>query len=154
MKDILVLQKARIQSRYLFTRVKFSDINTCTPVRKLIFAKTHKTGSTTLQNLMFRYGTKNNLTFVLPNSKWWFFNHYRSFKASDAEDFNNANTNSTSKDIFAIHSVWNYNEIRKIIPNAPAVTILRDPIDVFESAYSYFGNNPTVGCFYTLFQIS
>ena len=113
----------------------------------MIFAKTHKTGSTTLQNLMFRYGTQNNLTFVLPKSKWWFFSHYKSFKATEAEGFmgmNNNKTNPESNNLFAIHSVWNYKEVRKILPDAPTVTILRDPIDVFESAYSYFGNTPTV----------
>ena len=114
---------------------------------KLIFAKTHKTGSTTLQNIMFRYGTQNNLTFVLPKTKWWFFDHYRPFKASDAEGFepsNGTKTYSETKDIFAIHSMWNHKGVRKMIPNGPVVTILRDPIEVFESAYSYFGNEPKV----------
>ena len=68
---------------------------------------------------MFRYGTQNNLTFVLPNSKWWFFNHYRLFKASDAEGFNNTNIISEAKDIFAIHSVWNHNEFVEANKNLP-----------------------------------
>ena len=96
---------------------------------------------------MFRYGTQNNLTFVLPKSKWWFFSHYKSFKATEAEGFmgvNNSKSVQENNNLFAIHSVWNYNEVRKILPDAPVVTILRDPIDVFESAYSYFGNTPTV----------
>ena len=116
-------------------------------MRNFIFAKTHKTGSTTIQNIIFRYGTKNNLTFVLPKSKWWFFSHYNSFKASEAEDYKEhgfIKNVTLKKNLFAIHSVWNHKEIRKILPTGPAVTILRDPISVFESAYSYFGNTPKV----------
>ena len=109
----------------------------CEPINKLVFAKTHKTGSTTVQNLIFRYGMKNSLTFVLPKTSYWFFSHYNSFKATAAKK-------SKENDLFAIHSVWNNFEVRKLIPKSPAVTILRDPIAVFESAYSYFGNTPKV----------
>ena len=116
----------------------------CNPINKLIFAKTHKTGSTTVQNVIFRYGMKNNLTFVLPKSIWWFFSHYKSFKASEAIGYNSSIPVTLNDDLFAIHSVWNNFEIRKLLPNGPAVTILRDPISVFESAYSYFGNTPMV----------
>ena len=122
----------------------YSGSDTCNPIRKLIFAKTHKTGSTTVQNIIFRYGMENRLKFVLPKSVWWFFSHYRSFKASEAIGYNSSLPSPLNDDVFAIHSVWNHFEIRKIIPKAAAVTILRDPISVFESAYSYFGNTPTV----------
>ena len=120
--------------------------NTCEPIHKLIFAKTHKTGSTTVQNIIFRYGMKNNLTFVFPKTVWWFFDHYSSFKAVRAIGYNNSSTKEDvgKNDLFAIHSVWNYKEVRKVIPQSPTVTILRDPSAVFESAYSYFGNTPKV----------
>ena len=59
--------------------------NSCTPTRKLIFAKTHKTGSTTLQNIIFRFGEKNHLMFVLPKSKSHFFNLKAHFTVQMAE---------------------------------------------------------------------
>ena len=37
------------------------------PVRDVYFIKVHKTGSTTLQNILYRYGFNNNLTFALFN---------------------------------------------------------------------------------------
>ena len=62
-----------------------ADLN-CAAARKIVYLKTHKVGegnskhfssfilyfrwqcaSSTLQNIMFRFGEKNNLTFVLPN---------------------------------------------------------------------------------------
>jgi len=42
--------------------------STCTPKSNIFFLKTHKTGSSTVQNLLLRYGDKNNLTFALPRS--------------------------------------------------------------------------------------
>ena len=57
----------------------------CTPSKKLIFAKTHKTGSTTLQNIIFRFGENNRLMFVLPKSKSHFFNLKAHFTVQMAE---------------------------------------------------------------------
>ena len=116
-------------------------------MRKLIFAKTHKTGSTTIQNMIFRHGTQNNLFFVLPQNGAHTFSQDQSFNASDAEGYKvdeDIENLTLEKNLFAIHSVWNYKEIRKILPTGPAVTILRDPITVFESAYSYYENTPKV----------
>ena len=37
------------------------------------------------------------------------------------------------------YSVWNYNEVRKLLPSATFVTLLRDPVDCWESNYVYMG---------------
>ena len=57
----------------------------CNPVKQLIFAKTHKTGSTTLQNIIFRFGERHRLMFVLPKSGAHFFNLRAHFVTSMAE---------------------------------------------------------------------
>ena len=36
-------------------------------------------------------------------------------------------------------SVWSYNELNKIIPNAVHVTLLRNPVTCYESNYVYMG---------------
>ena len=59
----------------------------CRMVKQLIFAKTHKTGSTTLQNIIFRFGEKNKLTFVLPKSGKHFFYPDKLFGKSMAEPY-------------------------------------------------------------------
>ncbi|KAG9330636.1 hypothetical protein JZ751_023536, partial [Albula glossodonta] len=38
----------------------------CSPKRHVMFLKTHKTGSTTVQNVMLRYIDKANLTLAVP----------------------------------------------------------------------------------------
>ena len=42
----------------------------CKPEQRLAFAKTHKTGGSTLQNVFLRYGYKNGLKFALPKRNW------------------------------------------------------------------------------------
>ena len=39
---------------------------------QVAFAKTHKTGSSTLQNIFFRFGVEHNLTFALHPYNWMF----------------------------------------------------------------------------------
>ena len=35
--------------------------------------------------------------------------------------------------------MWNYSEVRKLLPSATFVTLLRDPVDCWESNYVYMG---------------
>lgn len=37
-------------------------------VTKIVFLKTHKTASSTVQNILFRFGEKMNLNFALPSN--------------------------------------------------------------------------------------
>ena len=46
--------------------------------------------------------------------------------------------------LFALHTKWNHTEVEKVLgEGAIYITIIRDPVDQFESSYSYFhfGNN-------------
>ena len=55
-------------------------------------------------------------------------------------------------DMFVFHSQWRYKEVQKVMPtSAVTITVLRDPVDTFESGYSYFGRAPKV--LITSFQI-
>ena len=48
-------------------------------------------------------------------------------------------------DMFLFHSQWRYQEVQKVMQtSAVTITILRDPVDTFESGYSYFGRAPKV----------
>ena len=49
-----------------------------------------------------------------------------------------SNHNSTCIPIFP-SSKWNYMEVRRMLPNATFITILRDPVDCFESNFVYMG---------------
>ena len=36
-------------------------------------------------------------------------------------------------------SVWNYPEVKKVLPEALYITLLRDPVNCYESNYVYMG---------------
>ena len=56
--------------------------STCTAVENIIFIKTHKTASSTVQNILFRYGSTHDLTFALPANNGNRFSYPAFFKAS------------------------------------------------------------------------
>ena len=45
----------------------FNEYTNCTRVKKIAFLKTHKCASSTVQNILMRFGVKYNLNFVLPS---------------------------------------------------------------------------------------
>jgi len=55
-------------------------VDSCVRVKDIIFVKTHKTASSTFQNILFRFGTKHNLTFGLPSNNGNRFNYPAFFK--------------------------------------------------------------------------
>ena len=56
------------------------DENHCPFRKQVIFAKTHKTGSSTVQNILFRFGQKHNLSFAFPQKNTWMFNLSKPFQ--------------------------------------------------------------------------
>ena len=66
-------------------KILYGENHQCREKRKMIFAKTHKTGSTTLQNILFRFGQEHNLIFVLPKSGTHYFNLKSHFRKSMAD---------------------------------------------------------------------
>jgi len=109
----------------------------CKPLQKLAFAKTHKTGGSTLQNIFMRYGWARGLTFAIPVKNWMYsFNEFFTAKQVTNYTWNPQRT----FDMMVFHSLWNGPEVDKVIPKpSKRVTLLRDPVDTFESGYVYMG---------------
>ncbi|XP_023339078.1 galactosylceramide sulfotransferase isoform X2 [Eurytemora carolleeae] len=105
----------------------------CKPASKIAFAKVHKTGSSTLQNILLRNGLENDLNFALPESSWMF----NSKKPFDIIEVSSLPWAHLGFDLFIFHSIWNYDEVKKILPSAIYITILRNPVDCYESNYVY-----------------
>ncbi len=109
----------------------------CKPATRIAFAKTHKTGSSTVQNILLRYGVNHDLVFAMPNKSWMFSLH-------DPLDASLVLEGPWKElggfDIFAFHCRWNHSEVSKMVPGAKFVTILREPLELFESNAVYFGN--------------
>ena len=125
----------------------------CNPKQKVIFAKTHKTGGTsvqvrllsrhictTSQNILFRTGEEWGLLFVLPRGRrHHFFPLYTYFRTGMAQTYGSKVQNLKKRlshgllcpifqqkfSMFASHSRWDGAEVRKLVPNAFSLTILR-----------------------------
>lgn len=98
-----------------------------------MFLKTHKTGGTTITNIINRHGDRHNLQFVLPKNKYnrlgwpWFF-----------QTDHVMHHHGTTPNILCNHARYNRAEMDKLMPNDTLyITILRDPVRQFESTFSY-----------------
>ncbi|XP_077867531.1 galactosylceramide sulfotransferase-like [Saccoglossus kowalevskii] len=111
----------------------------CTPRTNIVMLKTHKTGSSTLQNILFRYADKHNLTLVLPK---------RSHLLGYPHKFNSTDIIHVpwhEYNILTHHTVFNFPEMKKLMPPDTAfITILRHPVTQFESAFGYFAYRLTL----------
>ncbi|XP_055350804.1 galactose-3-O-sulfotransferase 4-like [Paramacrobiotus metropolitanus] len=107
-----------------------------------MFVKTHKCGSTSIQNILMRYGNQHNLTFVIP----WFSNNLGTF-----ENFERFRPEmalpvprqfSTQYDIFAHHARFNKDVIPAMMPKDTVyIGILREPAAMYQSTWAYFSLN-------------
>lgn len=105
----------------------------CQPKRNVLFLKTHKTGSSTLTNILNRHGDLHNLTFALPPHG--FFNFYWPllFEKTFVDDLNGRKPN-----IFCNHARWNEGPMRDLMGvDTVFITILRNPVTQFESTFQY-----------------
>ena len=123
-----------------------SSKQSCTnPVNKVGFMKTHKTASSTIQNIFMRFGMNKEWNFVLPShgshlgppsNQYQLTIPWRRSWISDVPW--RAMIQDQGYNIFALHTKWNQAEVSRVLgSDAKFVTILRNPVDNFESLYNY-----------------
>lgn len=109
--------------------------NQCTPIQHVLFLKTHKTGSSTITNILNRYAVSNNLTVLLPRYKESYnFQWPNKFRFSAVAD------TFTRPNILANHARYSREVMDWIFPRRSTfyITILRNPVAQFESSFEYF----------------
>ncbi|XP_047485713.1 galactosylceramide sulfotransferase-like isoform X1 [Penaeus chinensis] len=108
----------------------------CRPQHHVMFLKTHKCASSTVQNIFLRYGYTNNLTFALPGGGNYLGNPGL-FKAGLIPK--NLLPPSGKVDIFAVHTRLNFKEHSSVLHNDTRwVTLVRDPATLYESLFNFF----------------
>uniref|UniRef100_A0A8C5PHQ6 Galactose-3-O-sulfotransferase 1 n=1 Tax=Leptobrachium leishanense TaxID=445787 RepID=A0A8C5PHQ6_9ANUR len=106
----------------------------CRPQKNLMFLKTHKTGSSTILNILFRYGQKHHLRFAFPHGRND-FDYPGYFQRTLVEGYRP----EACFNIICNHMRYQHSEVRPILPSdAVFVTVLRDPALLFESSFQYF----------------
>lgn len=108
----------------------------CSPSFNVVFMKTHKTASSTILNILFRFGEKHHLKFAFPDGRNDFF-YPSPFHCSQVKDYQPGDCFN----VVCNHMRFNHQEVAKLLPpTAMYITILRDPAALFESSFHYFRN--------------
>ncbi|XP_065288650.2 galactosylceramide sulfotransferase-like isoform X2 [Dermacentor albipictus] len=104
--------------------------SSCTPRHTVFFLKTHKCASSTVQNLLVRYGERHGLTFALPPSGVYL---------GHPDFLNRTMAQGTPPfDMLVHHTRFQEVEARALLkPDPVFVTIVREPASLFESLYSF-----------------
>ena len=116
----------------------------CKEKTSVVFVKVHKTGGTTISNILQRFGTERNLTFALPNkTKGELRYNY----------FGGIGDKLKKEDIVPLQTPGDYNilchhvifddlSFDNIFPsNTTYISLLRDPLQQFRSALLYYNFN-------------
>ncbi|CAD5112022.1 DgyrCDS1272 [Dimorphilus gyrociliatus] len=109
-------------------------INRIKPRKNIVFLKTHKCGTETLVNAVFkRYGLNHNLTGVVGLRK-------HTFSISWPRRFNRSFMRRTKQqpNLLCDHTVFDQEAIEDVMPaNTFYATILREPFSQFKSWFNY-----------------
>lgn len=101
------------------------------------FLKTHKTASSTMQNLLFRFAERNNLTVALPVQTC---EHQFCYPQMFTSHFVHPHT--MPPNIITNHMRFNKAELQRLMSNNTIyITILREPSAMFESSFTYYYNH-------------
>ncbi|RVE59091.1 hypothetical protein OJAV_G00200690 [Oryzias javanicus] len=120
---------------------RFVTKESCHPKIHIVFLKTHKTGSSSVLNILNRFGESRNLTFALPVNKQvqLFYPHF--FSAHFVEGF--SRTRVKNFHIMCNHMRFRKPEVAKVMPKDTFYfSILRHPVSMMESIFVYYRSIP------------
>ncbi|KAF5921547.1 hypothetical protein HPG69_009115, partial [Diceros bicornis minor] len=112
------------------------------PITNVMFLKTHKTASSSVLNIVFRFAETHNLSVALPAGSdlhlgypWLFLARYvegvQQDRSGQQQHFN----------IMCNHLRFNPPEVQKVMPKGTFYfSILRNPIFQLESSFTYYRN--------------
>ena len=105
-------------------------------VRNVVFLKTHKTGGGTLSSVLSRYADTNGLELAIPTKELSRFSWPAPFSAYEVDV---RRLKKEKANILAHHAVFRFkSEFQKVVlPGAKFITILRHPVQRFESQFFY-----------------
>ena len=105
-----------------------------TPKTHIAFLKTHKAASSTVQNILYRFGWTHGLSFVLPQ-----VGHLLSRKADNYYPIISSLDQSGKYDILCNHVVFNKTQFKSLMhDDAVYLAIVRNPLQRFVSAAYYY----------------
>lgn len=113
----------------------------CTPHHHVAFVKVHKAASSTVANILQRFGYKRGLNFALPDKR--LHSSASNYLSKPGDILTRHSLLPVPKgahyDILWNHAVYNLSAFRDIMPPDTAyITIVREPFQQFVSAFLYY----------------
>ncbi|XP_036001976.1 galactose-3-O-sulfotransferase 4 isoform X1 [Fundulus heteroclitus] len=135
----IIFNKSNVQpaARSIFSSpdAQGPSLGSCQPHTHIMFLKTHKTASSTVLNMLYRFGDEHNLRFALPLGYQLGyplpFNAHRvkGYRGPRAIEFH----------IMGNHMRFNKPEVEKVMPTDTFYfSIVRDPVALAESSFAYY----------------
>uniref|UniRef100_A0A8D8V5D8 Galactose-3-O-sulfotransferase 3 n=2 Tax=Cacopsylla melanoneura TaxID=428564 RepID=A0A8D8V5D8_9HEMI len=105
----------------------------------IMYIKTHKCGSSTVQNIILRYGLEKELEIILPEKIY--LGHPKHFKPEMIPP--HLRSMDGQYNILAHHARYDPVEMKKLFNPSDTLylTILREPAAMFESMYNFYNLN-------------
>ncbi|XP_045874163.1 galactose-3-O-sulfotransferase 2 [Meles meles] len=108
------------------------------PIVNVMFLKTHKTASSTVLNILFRFAETHNLSVALPAGSSFHLGYPWLFLARYVEGSEPQGPQQRFN-IMGNHLRFNLPEVQKVMPNDTFYfTIIRNPVFQLESAFTYY----------------
>ncbi len=115
----------------------------CKAVDKVLFVKTHKTGSSTITNILNRFADLRELIVALPMGGTNRFMWPQKFHWTSTDLLR---LNGETANILSNHARYERSQMDVIMKkNTIYITILRDPVTQFHSSFYYFEFDKTLG---------
>lgn len=138
------LQKPVVQSNQVLMQapaqkieqsvVPESSTPTCEPIKGIVFLKTHKTGSSTMTNIIMRHADKYNRTIGLPLQDKWELGGYPS-----KIDKRLIQPKLDQYEVLSHHFRLDLPNMPNIVkPGTKTITIIREPVSNVESAFGFY----------------
>jgi hypothetical protein len=116
------------------------------PKYNIAFLKTHKTASSTITNIVQRFGYYRNLTFVMPlkDINQQRYNYIGKQGESITQDNIIPKLDGEQYNILCNHVVYDMRAFQNILPNNTFLfTMIREPFSQFISTLNYYGHAST-----------
>ncbi|NXS58077.1 G3ST2 sulfotransferase, partial [Brachypteracias leptosomus] len=107
------------------------------PKTDIVFLKVHKSASSTVMNILFRFGETHNLTFAFPvgGGNQLFYPHH--FMARFVQGFSPRSPRHFN--ILCHHMRFLQSEVQKVVSSSAVYfSILRNPVQLMESSFMYY----------------
>lgn len=108
----------------------------CMPKRKLIYIKTHKTGSSTLSTIFHRFAFGHGVRVVLPKNALFLGWPNSKMLPSSYKEVPGVKYYEM---FISAHTKYDAALLEPLVPDAEHVTVLREPASHFRSSFSYWG---------------